>query len=139
VERYLRELHDTRLHLLQLAGVNPDHGESGRLALEQLGSDFEHARVRWATVRVTLRGYEEKLPGARAMLGLTLGQECRSERAWHQFEEQYAKGCVPSTFSPAVAETWRVDLDRTREAGRADRTRIETWVEATRGLVPTGA
>jgi hypothetical protein len=139
IDRYLHELHDAHLHLLEIAGADPERGEPARLAFQQLASDLEHARVRWATVRVMLRGYEEKLPGARAMLGLTLAQECRAERAWHQFEELYVKGLVPPLFPPRVADAWRTELDRSREAGRADRTRVDAWVEQTRGLIPSGA
>ncbi|HXQ48947.1 MAG TPA: hypothetical protein VN842_04120 [Thermoplasmata archaeon] len=136
VDRYLHELHDVHLRLLELSGPDPDKGEPALLAFQQLASDYEHARVRWATVRVMMRTYEEKVLGSRSMLGLTLAQECRAEQAWHDFEEEYARANVPAKFLPKVAETWRVELDRVRDAGRADRTRIEDWVERTTQYVP---
>jgi hypothetical protein len=131
VDRYLHELHDVHLRMLENAGADPAKGEAGRLAFQQLASDYEHARVRWATVRVMLRGYEQKTLGARAMFGLTLAQECRAERAWHDFEEEYVRSSVPTAIPPKVAETWNLELDHVRDAGRADRTRIEDWVART--------
>ncbi|MCI4372032.1 MAG: hypothetical protein L3K02_00075 [Thermoplasmata archaeon] len=131
VDRYLHELHDVHLRLLQVAGADPEKGELAHLAFMQLGSDFEHARVRWATVRVMVRGYEEKLTASRAMLGLTLAQESRAERAWHDFEVEYARASIPAQFSPKVAEIWQGELDHARDAGRADRTRVEEWLGRT--------
>ncbi len=131
VDRYLHELHDGHLHLLELAGVDPARGEPARLAFQQLASDYEHARVRWATVRVMLHGFEEKTPAAHAMFGLTLAQECRAELAWHEFEEAYVASSLAPMFPAKVVETWRVELDRARDEGRADRVRIEDWVGRT--------
>ncbi len=139
VDRYLHELHDVHLRLLEMAGADASKGEPARLAFQLLASDFEHARVRWATVRVMVRGYEEKTPYSRAMLGLTLAQECRAERAWHDFEEGYVRASLPSTLTPKVAETWLKELDQAREAGRADRTRIDDWVRRTVQYIPTRA
>ncbi|MGA8275091.1 MAG: hypothetical protein WB789_00115 [Thermoplasmata archaeon] len=139
IDRYLHELHDVHLRLLENAGADPEKGEPARLAFQQLASDYEHARVRWATVRVMLRTYEEKIPGSRAMFALTLAQECRAEKAWHDFEEEYVRGSVPKSFSPKVAETWRVELDHSRDAGRADRTRVEAWLVRTAQYVPSRA
>jgi len=136
VERYLHELHDSHLRLLEIAGADVEKGEPARLSFQLLASDYEHARVRWATVRVMMRGYEEKVLGARSMLGLTLAQECRAEQAWHDFEEEYVRASVPGLFPPRVAETWRVELDKSRDEGRADRVKIEDWVERTSQYVP---
>jgi hypothetical protein len=136
VDRYLLELHDAHLRLLQITGVDPDKGAAGLLAFQQLASDNEHARVRWATVRVMLRGYEEKITGYRVMFAITLSQECRSERAWHDFEEEYVRTSVPAAFTPRVAETWQVELDRARAEGQADRKKIEDWVARTAAYVP---
>ncbi len=127
MDRYLQELHDVHLHLLEMANVESGKQEAARLVLGQLLSDYEHARVRWATVRVMLRGYEAGVLGYRALLGLTLAQECRAERAWHDFEEGYVRSSIPSAFSAKVAEKWQAELDRLREAGRADRVRVEDF------------
>jgi hypothetical protein len=131
VDRYLTELHDAQLQLLHLADVDPAQGPAALLSLQQLISDYDHARVRWATVRVMLRGYEEKIRGYSALLGLTLTQESRAERAWHEFEAQYIRTHVPTTFSPGVAEKWQTELDRVRDAGRADRVRIDDFLART--------
>ncbi len=139
VDRYLHELHDVHLGLLKLVEEDPTKGEAARLALNQLSADHEYAQVRWATVRVMFRGYEGKAPGYRALFSLTLAQECRAERAWHDFEESYARTSVPPTFSARDAATWQQVLDRARDAGRADRVRIEEWVARTAqfGTPPT--
>jgi len=137
VERYLRQLHDSDLRLLQLAGADRTTTEAARLTLGKLGSDYEHAEVRWATVRVMLRGYELKLGYYRAMVGLTLAQECRSERAWHDFEEGYAQTSVPRAFTPQIAERWYRQLEQSQTEGRAERVRIAEFVTKTdRYLTP---
>jgi hypothetical protein len=136
MNRYLGELHDVHLHLLQIAEIDPKKGEASRLAFGQLVSDFEQARVRWATVLVMLRGYEAGVAGYRALLGLTLAQECRSERAWHDFEEDYVRSSVPSEFSSKVAEKWQAELNQVRESGRADRTRVADFEKRTTAYGP---
>jgi hypothetical protein len=110
VDEYLAHLHDTDLRLLQAAGSDAATTESARLTLDKLASDFDNSRVRWVTVRVMLRGYELKLGYYRAMIGLTLTQECRAERAWHDFMEAYVRTSVPPTgagSAPASHDTWR--------------------------------
>jgi hypothetical protein len=131
IDRYLHELHDVTLGLLEIADVDPRGGAAAALTLAQLGSDYEQSRVRWATVRVMLRGHAQNVPGYRALLGITLTQECRAERAWHDFEEKYVRTSVPSAFPPKVAETWQAELDRGRIAGRADRVRVEEFLAKT--------
>ncbi|MGA8543514.1 MAG: hypothetical protein WB947_08280 [Thermoplasmata archaeon] len=131
VDRYLHELHDSHLRLLEMADVNPAKGEAARLALAQLASDYEHARVRWATVRLMMLGYKEKVAGYRSLFSLTLAQECRAERAWHDFEEKYVRTSVARRFTPEVAQTWQTELDRSRDEGRADRARIGEFIGAT--------
>lgn len=131
VHRYLSELHDVHLNLLEIAGPDPRGGPAATLTLAQLASDYEQARVRWATVRVMLRGYTHKAPGYHALLGITLAQECRAERAWHDFEERYVQTSVPPAFPPRVAATWKEELDRGRIAGRADRVRVEEFIGRT--------
>jgi len=128
VDRYLTELHDAQLQLLHLADVDPTQGPAALLSLQQLISDYDHARVRWATVRVMLRGYEDKIRGYAALLGLTLTQESRAERAWHEFEDQYIRTHIPAMFPRAVAEKWQTELDRIRDSGRADRVRIDDFL-----------
>jgi hypothetical protein len=131
VDRYLNELHDVHLRLLEMADVDPAKGAAALLPLQLLSSDYDHARVRWATVRVMLRGYEEKIRGYGALLGLTLTQESRAERAWHDFEEQYVRAHVPPTFPRKVADAWLAELDKVRDAGRADKVRVENYLVRT--------
>ncbi|MFY9717035.1 MAG: hypothetical protein WAK40_03765 [Thermoplasmata archaeon] len=135
VDRYLLELHDVHLRLLERAGADPARGPSAALTLTQLASDHERARVRWATVRVMLRGYEGRISGYRALLGLTLAHECRAEEAWHDLEEEYVRTSVPPSFAPALAERWGKDLDTFRDAGRADRTRVDAYLARTERLL----
>jgi hypothetical protein len=131
VDRYLTELHDVILRLLELADIDPAQGPAALLPLQQLGSDYEHGRVRWATVRVMLRGYEEGIRGYGVLLGLTLTQESRAERAWNDFQSRYVQDHVPPQFTPNVAEAWQTGLDQLRTSGRADRTRVETYLAQT--------
>jgi hypothetical protein len=131
VDRYLRELHDGHLMLLDIADADPAKGDPARLALGQLVSDHDHARIRWATVRLMFRGYQAKVAGYRALFGLTLAQECRAERQWHEFEEKFVRTSVARRFTPQVAETWQGELDRAREEGRADRLRISEYLQST--------
>ncbi|MGB6501598.1 MAG: hypothetical protein WBG19_09435 [Thermoplasmata archaeon] len=135
VDRYLHELHDTHLRLLELAGADPSIGPPAVMTLTQLASDYERARVRWATVRVMLRGYEGGAGGYRALLGLTLAYECRAEKAWHDLEEEYVRTSLPPKFPAAVADHWREELDKARASGRADRVRVEEFVRRTGALL----
>jgi hypothetical protein len=131
VDRYLQELHDGHLGILRQAEADPAKGVAARLVLQTLLSDYDHARVRWATVRVMLRGYEQKILMYQVLLGLTLAQECRSERAWHEFEEEYVRTSIAPMFTAKVAEIWLRELDRSRDEGRADRVKIADFVERT--------
>jgi hypothetical protein len=129
VDQYLTHLHDSDLRLLAAAGSDASTTEAARLTLSKLAADYEHSRVRWATVRVMLRGYELKLGYYRAMIGLTLAQECRAERAWHDFAEAYARTSIPHAFSPEVADIWRHELERSQTEGRAQRARIAQYIQ----------
>ncbi|HTP54299.1 MAG TPA: hypothetical protein VML94_04970 [Thermoplasmata archaeon] len=135
IDRYLVEMHDVHLRLLERARADPARGPSAALTLLQLTSDHERARVRWATVRVMLRGYEGRVSGYRALLGLTLADECQAELAWHDLEEEYVRTSLPPAFPPAVADLWGRDLDRFRDAGRADRIRVDEYLARTEPLL----
>jgi hypothetical protein len=134
VDRYLTELHDVILRLLELADIDPAQGPTALLPLQQLGSDYEHGRVRWATVRVMLRGYEEGIRGYGVLLGLTLTQESRAERAWNDFQSRYVQSHIPSQFTLQVTSAWQTGLDQLKASGRADRARVEAYLATTADL-----
>src|SRR5208282_758037 len=68
VERYRLQLHDAHLHLLEQTYSELPNDAPSRLAYQQLTSDYDHARVRWVTVRVMVSGYESKYAGYRGLL-----------------------------------------------------------------------
>ena len=131
VERYRQELHDPHLLMLERTYGDLTNDPGSQLAFQQLSSDYDHARVRWATVRVMVSGYESKYAGYRQLLGLTLSQQCRSEKAWHEFEEEYARTNIPSLFTPALAEFWKKELDKARDEGRADHSKVDDYLTRT--------
>ena len=133
VERYRVELHDAHLRLFEITEVEVAIDPSARLTYDALIADFEHARVRWATVRVMVAGYESKYSGYRGLLGLTLSQQCRAEKAWHEFEEQYVRTSLPTMFTPALAQTWQADLDKARTEGRSDHAKVDDFLARTAG------
>ncbi|MGA8664293.1 MAG: hypothetical protein WB809_04395 [Thermoplasmata archaeon] len=131
VERYRQELHDAHLRLLERTYADAVQEPGARLAFQQLASDFDHARVRWATVRVMVAGYESKYAGYRGLLGLTLSQQCRAEKAWHEFEEEYVRTNLAVTFSTELAAFWVTDLDKARDEGRADHSKVDDFLART--------
>jgi hypothetical protein len=139
VEQYLDQLHDSHIHLLQKTGVDPEGAKEARLALAQLVTDYEHARVRWKVVRVMLHGYERHIAGYGHLLGLALVQQSLSERAWHDFEREYVRTGLPPYFTPALAKEWEVELDCVREVGRNHRARVEAYTARTDPLVAKSA
>ena len=67
---------------------------------------------------------------SRICLGM-MSYGSRAERAWHDFEEQYVRAHVPPTFPRKVADTWLAELDKVRDAGRADKVRVENYLVRT--------
>ncbi|HLM90526.1 MAG TPA: hypothetical protein VK424_00495 [Thermoplasmata archaeon] len=131
VERYRLQLHDAHLHLLEQTYAELPNDASSRLAYQQLTSDYDHARVRWVTVRVMVSGYESKYAGYRGLLGLTLSQQCRAEKAWHEFEEEYVRTNLPSAFTSELAGIWTTELDKARDEGRADHSKVDDFLART--------
>ncbi len=123
LEAYLHRLHEVHVQGFARATPGVPHNDTCLLPLVALEGEPDRAEHRVASIRGALVGYRAHWPGAAALLGLVITNECTAELSWEGYSEDFARSCLPSHLPPASIRAWeeaiatsRAEEAKTREA-----------------------
>ncbi len=139
-QMYVRRLHDVHVGQFAAARSSLPHTESCTLPLVEIVQDPQRADVRIGELRLVLGAYEADPKTNSALLSAVLVGSARSELAWENFEEDFARSCLPAHLSATALRQWTTSLIETRSAAEETRGRVAEYLERTEqyALAPTG-
>ncbi|MFZ0700038.1 MAG: hypothetical protein WAN74_07630 [Thermoplasmata archaeon] len=130
-ETYLERLHDLHINQIRLAGPGEDHSDRCALPLIEIEGDPDRGRYRLKVIRSVWDEHNYHVSQYRGLLGLVLIGEAQAELAWEGFEEDYARTCLPTHFTPEAAQEWDLTLDRSHQDALTLREKVQAYLGRT--------
>ncbi len=139
-QMYVRRLHDVHVGQFAAARSSLPHTEACTLPLVEIVQDPQRADLRIGELRLVLGTYAAHPGTNSALLSAVLTGSARSELAWENFEEDFARSCLPAHLSATALLQWTTALIETRSAADETRRRVAEYLERTAhyALGPTG-
>ena len=138
-QMYVRRLHDVHVGQFAAARSSLPHTEACTLPLVEIVQDPQRADLRIGELRLVLGTYAAHPGTNSALLSAVLTGSARSELAWENFEEDFARSCLPAHLSATALRQWTTSLIETRNAADETRRRVAEYLERTAhyALAPT--